>query len=61
MTVKVNVVRDENGKVVATFEHAAAGGPSIGPVLQPKETVLEVEAAENYLADIKAFYKQHSL
>jgi hypothetical protein len=58
--MKVNVIRDEKGKVVATFEPAATGGPSIAPVLKPKETVHEVEAAENYHTDIKAFYKEHS-
>ena len=59
--MKVHVVRDGNGKVVATFEHAAAGDPSIAPVLQPRETVHEVEAAQNYYTDIQAFYEKHSL
>lgn len=59
--MKVNVVHDENGKVVATFEHTAPGDPSIAPVLKPGETVHEVEAPENYHTDIKAFYKKHSL
>jgi hypothetical protein len=58
--MKVNLVRDQNGRVVATFENAAAGSPSIKPVLKPGHTVHAVEAPENYKADIKAFYKQHS-
>jgi hypothetical protein len=58
--MKVNVVKDENGKVVATFEHAAPGGPSVKPVLKPGHTVHEVEAAETYKRDIKAFYAHHS-
>jgi hypothetical protein len=58
--MKVNVVRDANGKVVATFENAVPGGPSIKPVLKPGHTVHEVEAHENYKADLKAFYKRHS-
>lgn len=58
--MKVNLVKDANGKVVATFENAAAGGPSVKPVLKPGHKVHEVEAAENYTADIKAFYQHHS-
>lgn len=58
--MKVNIVKDENGKVIATFEHAVAGGPSVKPVLKPGHTVHEAEAHENYRADIKAFYRQHS-
>jgi hypothetical protein len=58
--MKVNVVTDQSGKVVATFENAASGGPSIKPVLKPGHNVQEVEAADNYKTDITAFYKQHS-
>ncbi len=58
--MKVNIVKDENGKVVATFENAVAGGPSIRPLLKPGHTVHAVEAEEHYKANIRAFYKQHS-
>jgi hypothetical protein len=58
--MKVNVVRDEKGRVVATFEDAATGAPSLKPVLKPGHTVQKVEAQENYKKDITAFYKQHS-
>ncbi len=58
--MRINVVRDEHGKVVATFENAAAGGPAIKPVLKAGHTVRQVEAPENYRAELKSFYKQHS-
>jgi hypothetical protein len=58
--MKVNVVKDANGKVVATFENAVAGGPSVKPVLEHGHTVHEVEVAENYKSNIKDFYKHHS-
>ncbi|HLX03459.1 MAG TPA: hypothetical protein VKS80_15235 [Trinickia sp.] len=58
--MQVNLVKDANGKVIATFENAAAGGPSLRPELKPGLTVQVVEAAENYKADINAFYRQHS-
>ncbi len=59
--MKVNVLRDENGKVVATFENAEAGKATMAPILKPGHTVHEVEAPENYLTDVEAFYKKHSL
>jgi hypothetical protein len=58
--MKVNLVKDEKGKVVATFEHAAPGTPSVTPILKPGHKVHEVEASESYKKDIKAFYAQHS-
>ena len=58
--MKVNLVKDETGKVVATYENELATGASIKPVLKPGHKVQEVDAPENYKADIKAFYKQHS-
>jgi hypothetical protein len=58
--MKINLVKNANGKVIATFENAKAGSPSVKPVLQPKHTVHEVDAPENYKVDIKAFYQQHS-
>jgi hypothetical protein len=58
--MKVNVVKDEKGKVVATLEQARAGGPSIKPILKPGHKVHEVEAPEDYKKDIEAFYEAHS-
>lgn len=57
---QINVVKDSDGKVVATYENAIAGGPSVRPVLKPGHTVHKVEAEEHYLADLKAFYERHS-
>jgi hypothetical protein len=58
--MKVNLVKDENGKVVATFENSVAAGASVRPVLKPEHTVHEVEAEETYTADLNAFYERHS-
>jgi hypothetical protein len=59
--MKVNLVKDEQGKVVATFEKGPAGaGAFVRPMLQSGHTIEEVEAEENYTANIKAFYEQHS-
>jgi hypothetical protein len=58
--MKLNVVKDENGKVVATFENAVADGPSLRPELKAGHTVHVVDAPENYRSDLKAFYEEHS-
>jgi hypothetical protein len=58
--MKVNVVKDASGKVVATFENPVDGAPSLRPELKPGHTVHVVEAAEGYTADIKVFYENHS-
>jgi hypothetical protein len=58
--MKVNIVKDERGKVVATYESAAPGEPWLKPVLKPGHKAHEVEAPEDYKKDIKAFYEHHS-
>ncbi|MBV8221606.1 MAG: hypothetical protein JO325_24340 [Solirubrobacterales bacterium] len=58
--MKVNVVRDENGKVVATFEAAVEGAPSVAPVLETGHTVHAVEAEADYRRDLTVFYNAHS-
>ena len=58
--MKVNLIKDSNGKVTASFESAAAGKPSVQPVLTNGEVLHVVDAADNYKVDLAAFYKQNS-
>jgi hypothetical protein len=58
--MQVNLIKDEHGKVIATFEHDVPGGPSLTPVLKPGHKVHEVEASEDYTRDITGFYTLHS-
>jgi len=58
--MKINIVKDKAGKVIATFEKAVGEGPSIAPELDQTHTVHEIEVKENYRQDIQAVYKQHS-
>jgi hypothetical protein len=58
--MKLNLVKDANGKVVGTFENASSGGPQLKPVLKPGHKVEQVEAPDNYKTDIKSFYAKHS-
>jgi hypothetical protein len=57
--MKINVIKDKNGKVIATFEKHVGEGPSVAPVLEHGHKVEELEVPENYKADIKAFYEKH--
>ena len=59
--MKVTLVKDPNGKVVATFEHPSKpGGPSVKPVLRPGHTLHDVEAEASYRKDLREFYNRHS-
>jgi hypothetical protein len=57
--MKIHAVKDKTGKVVATFEKMAGHGPTVAPALEQGHTLHEIEVAENYKDDIKAFYEQH--
>jgi hypothetical protein len=59
--MKINIVKDKAGKVIATFEKPADDGPAVTPELDHTHTVHEIEVAENYRQDIQAVYKQHSM
>jgi hypothetical protein len=59
--MKVNLIKDENGNLVATFENPKSDkDPIVRPALKPGHTVFEVDVPENYTTDIKSFYEQHS-
>lgn len=58
--MKVNLIKDEKGNVVATYENGPSDGPKLKPVLKPGHSVHVVEAQSGYANDIKAFYRQHS-
>lgn len=57
--MKIQVVKDKNGKVVATYHNATGRGHSVEPVLESGLTVAEMEVAENFHENLKAFYEQH--
>jgi hypothetical protein len=58
--MKLNIVKDKSGKVIATFEHAVGDAPSVTPELDNGHSLHEVEVADNYRQDIQAVYRQHS-
>ena len=58
--MKVHIIKDDKGKVVATFEPSRPGAPMLKPLLKPGHSVHEVDAPENYASDVKSFYAKHS-
>jgi hypothetical protein len=57
--VKIQIVRDDKGKVVASAEITKGSEASVKPILEKGQTVDEVEAADQYLHDLPNFYKHH--
>jgi hypothetical protein len=57
--MKIQAVKDKNGKVVATYHKATGKVPSVEPVLEPGHTIDEMEVADNFHEDLKAFYERH--
>jgi hypothetical protein len=55
--MKIKVVKDKSGKVVATIEPATGTGATVEPVLSDGEKVEEVEVADNYRENLAALYK----
>lgn len=55
--MKIQVVKDKAGKVVATFEKS--GDHSVTPVLEAGHSVHEMDVADDYRSDIKGFYAKH--
>lgn len=54
--MKIQVVKDSTGHVVATFERRASGS-HLEPQLQAGQRVEELEVAENYVANLGTVYK----
>ncbi len=57
--MKVQAVKDKNGKVVATFHKSNGQTPGVEPVLGQGQTVHEMDVPEDFHHNIKAFYEKH--
>jgi hypothetical protein len=57
--MKIQVVKDKSGKVIATFEPAVGTGPSsmLTPVLTDGETVGELDVPDDYKEKLSTIYK----
>jgi len=56
--MKVQVVRDRDGKAVASFEQKPAGALRLEPKVPAGHKVEEIEVPENYAANLAALYKK---
>ena len=56
--MKINVVRDRSGKVVASFEapNGHGGSTALMPVLQAGEKIEELEVPDNYRQHLAVLY-----
>jgi hypothetical protein len=57
--MKIQAIKDKNGKVIATYHKSANQGFSVEPVLEPGQAVTEMEVADNFHENLKAFYEQN--
>lgn len=55
--MKVHVVKDKEGKVVASFERKP-GGAQLEPKIDPAHKVEEMELPDSYAANLRVLYKK---
>lgn len=55
--MKINVVKDKSGKVIATFQSASGKGPQVKPIMTDGRKMEEMEAPENYHSNLVTIYK----
>ena len=54
--MKIHVVKDKQGKALATFEHTDKG-PKLEPQLQSGQSIEEMEVPERYISNLHVVYK----
>lgn len=54
--MKINVVKNQSGKIVATFPLSNGNSPQMSPVLTDGLKVEELEVSEDYHTNLKAIY-----
>jgi hypothetical protein len=55
--MKINVVKDKSGKVVATFQSASGNGPQVKPIMADGRKMEEMDVSENYHSNLVTIYK----
>jgi hypothetical protein len=56
--MKIYAVKDESGKIIASFESATGTGSTVSPVLPDGHKVEEVEVADNYTENLGLLYSE---
>ena len=57
--MKIQLLRDASGKVIASSEVSNKKELSVTPQADKGLSLEEVDSSENYAKDLGAFYKQH--
>lgn len=57
--MKINVIKDAKGKVIATFEKGQTQASTVLPVLEKGHSVHEMDVADDYKSDLHTFYSRH--
>ena len=55
--MKINVVKDKSGKVIATFQSASENGPQVKPIAKDDIKVEMAEVPDNYHSNLSSIYK----
>jgi hypothetical protein len=55
--MKINVVKDKSGKVVATFQTASGDGAQVKPITADGQKVEAAEVPDNYHSNLTSVYK----
>jgi hypothetical protein len=55
--MKVHVVKDKDGKTIASFEGPATSGVKLEPTKEKDHKVEEIEVSENYASNLHLLYK----
>lgn len=56
--MKVHVLKDKNGKVIATFEPTTAGSVRLEPQVAKGHKVEQAELPRNYVSQLDILYKK---
>ena len=55
--MKINVVKDKSGKVIATFQSVSGNGPQVKPIAKDDIKVEMAEVPDNYHSNLSSIYK----
>ena len=54
--MKINIVKDPSGKVIASFESVTGNSAKLEPVIPAGHKVEALEVPENYMSNLTAVY-----
>jgi hypothetical protein len=55
--MQINVIKDTQGRVLASFETSGASGAQLKPQLDGEKSVSTMELPDNYVKNLSALYE----